>query len=137
MSKRKSITIYPDALVPSLKKGSLELSPRAEEELNNLLLAREAIEQILERAKYMFEEAMQKANVNSIEHGDIKVTRSVTGRRFALDPGKPVAPEFIQIVNYQSVDTKKVDAYLETKGKLPIGVIENARKSSVKIEQIK
>lgn len=124
------ITIYTDKII--LKKG--ELTPIAQRQLVALLEAQKQLSDLLEGIKEQLGEQMEKSNLNSVEYGEIKVTRSVTGTRFAFDPDKKVDPAFTQLVSYPKVNTKAVDAYLTLHDKLPKGILESLRKVKVDIK---
>lgn len=119
-----------------VKDGSIELTNKAEKELKKLLESRKIIDVLLDAFKESIEGVMTENNINLIERGDIKITRSSNGRRYSLDPDKPVEPQYIQHVSYQMPNSKAVDKYLEMEGALPEGIIENARKQKIEIELI-
>lgn len=137
LNKFNSVTIYTGDLTGiKVNKGNIELTAKAEVELKKLLQARQVIDVLLDAFKTSIGETMTDTNVNLVERGNIKITRSVNGRRFSLDPDKPVEPQFIQHVSYQMPNSKSVDKYLEAEGALPDGILENARKQKVEIELI-
>ena len=135
-TKSDSVEIYTGNLTGLVNKGKVELTANTEKELIKLLEARRVIDVILDAFKEGIAEDMENNNINLIERGSIKITRSVNGRRFSLDPDKPVDAQFIQNVSYQMPNSKAVDKYLETEGSLPDGIIGNARKQKVDIELV-
>jgi hypothetical protein len=135
-TKSDSVEIYTGNLTGLVNKGKVALTANTEKELIKLLEARRVIDVILDAFKEGIAEDMENNNINLIERGSIKITRSVNGRRFSLDPDKPVDAQFIQNVSYQMPNSKAVDKYLETEGSLPDGIIGNARKQKVDIELV-
>lgn len=136
-SSLNTVTIYTGDLTGiKVKKGNIELTAKAEIEIKKLLQARQVIDVLLDAFKDSVGETMNDQNVNLIERGNIKITRSVNGRRFSLDPDKPVDAQFIQHVSYQMPNSKAVDKFLEMEGSLPEGIMENARKQKIDIELI-
>jgi hypothetical protein len=135
-TKSDSVEIYTGNLTGLVNKGKVALTANTEKELIKLLEARRVIDVILDAFKEGIAEDMENNNINLIERGSIKITRSVNGRRFSLDPDKPVDAQFIQNVSYQMPNSKAVDKYLEMEGSLPDGIIGNARKQKVDIELV-
>lgn len=130
---KNSVTIYTGDLT-EFEKG--ELTPKAELELKKLLEARQLIDLLLDAVKDSFGEVMAKENTNLIERGNIKITRSVNGRKYNLDPEKPVSPQFIQSVSYQIPNSKEIQQYVDMEGTVPEGILEVARKQKIEIELI-
>lgn len=126
------ITIFTDKI--KVNKG--KLTAVGEKQLVALLEAQAKLEEILEDVKYQLGLEMEKTNTDFIESEDVKVTRNITGRKFAFDPKNKVDAQFTQTVSYPQVNSKAVDAYLTLNGKLPEGILENARKIKVNIELI-
>lgn len=135
MNKSTSIVIHTGNL-DNLQTDGLTITKAAEKELKKLIAARAKIDKTIEDFKEIVGTAMTKKNVTLIEFGDIKITTGVTGRKFAFDPKNKVSDDYTQMISYPAVNSKKVAAYLELKGKLPKGIIENARKIKVDIEVV-
>lgn len=134
---KHSVTIYTGDLKKiSAKKNSLKMSEKAEKELVKLLVARKQLDSILQQFTDALGIVMEAGNINLIERELIKITRTVTGRRYSFDPAKTVKPMFCQKTQYLQPNVKAIDAYIELKGKIPTGIMENERKAKVSIELI-
>lgn len=129
----KKITIYTGNLE---KVSGSNLTVEAEKELEKLLSAKQQIDEILDHARNNLGEMMLESNTKLIERGSVRVSRNAYGQRYAFDPDKEIQAEFTTEVKYQQVNPKSVDIYLKKNDKLPDGVMNKARKESIKIELI-
>lgn len=135
--KKTSVTIYTGDLSGiTIKEGNIELTTSAEKEVVKLLEARKIIDVILETFKDSVGNMMIDTNTNLLELRDIKITRSVNGRKYNLDPDNPIDPQFVKEVSYQIPDSKAIENYHEMEGTVPKGILENARKQKIDIELI-
>lgn len=137
MAKKNSVTIYTgDLSGVSITQGAIEITPAAEQEVKKLLEARKVIDVLLDAFKSSIGDAMTDTNTSLLELGDIKITRSVNGRRFSLDPDHPVEPKFTKEISYYIPDAKTIEQYMEMEGAVPTGILEVARKNKINIELI-
>lgn len=125
----KSLTLGNPQQIKLNKDGIL--SPTAERELIKLLKAQELINEIVENIKSLIGEQM--GDVGSIEQEGLKITKSLTGRKYSFDPASTVDPKFSKPVTYQQVNSTTVQAFVELNGKPPKGILENARKQNINI----
>ncbi len=134
---KKAIIIYTGAFNSiKIKKNGLELTAKTETELKKLLEAQAQINEILDQVKETMGFAMEQANTNLVERGDIRITKSVTGRRFSIDPKNKADEKYLQTTSYEQPNPEMIDAYIAIKGKIPKGILENARKQKVDIKII-
>lgn len=117
-------------------KGEAALTPQAELGLRKLI----EIETKLKEIRMGFEEAllteMEKKHVMHIEKGDLKIRRSLSGRKFDFDPTSKVDGKYLKPVSYNNPNSETIEAYLLLKGRLPKGIIEKPRKLGVEIKLI-
>ena len=133
----KSLPIY-EGQTPAEEAKAIRLTPKVEKQIEDLLKAKQAIEDTLYVLGQGFMVEMEKTNTTLIEasSGKFKVARKETGRRFALDPSNSVDVKYTKTVSYPTVNVEQVSAYLITKGKLPKGILENAKNIKISIEPV-
>lgn len=127
----KNITVNVTALE---KIKSEALTPKIKGEIENLIKTRDALNTIIEKVEDRFEKAMDKDNTKLIEWGNLKITRVVSGRKFAFNPKQSVDKKFVKEVRYFNINSEAVEKYMEKKGEPPQGVVQKGRPIKVKIE---
>jgi len=95
------------------------ITPKVATDIKKLLATQALVNSIVELVKDELSGFMENQNVTLIEYDDLKISQSITGRRFAFDPAKQVDPKFTQTVSYQQVNSSMVDSYLELRKNTP------------------
>ena len=112
------------------ESGKILFKKSAEDELLKLLLIKDEIDTALASVKEMIMKAGKEVSpdFNGVIGKRIKCVVRKYGDRY-----KSTNPDFIKEIVIKRTDGDKVDEYVENKGKLPEGVMENIREEKLTI----
>lgn len=127
-----------DILLAANAAGDFVFDGTTEEHLALLLDTQERLNKVIEQVKKNIETKGLEISPSftGVRGDQIKVAYSAHGALYKIDDINKVPPTFYtQKVSY-SIDTGAVTKFKEDSGKLPDGIVENARKKSVTITRI-
>lgn len=118
------------------RPGKLSISKHTENEIVKLLELKSHVDSLVDELEGFLSEKMIESGTEFIERERMTITRKVTGRKFSFDPKKAVNDKFKKEIKYFGPNVELIAAYKELHGKLPRGVIDNARKQNIEIKLI-
>lgn len=117
------------------KADGIFLTPKGEETLVQLLDIQKKVEDAINTAKTVLEQAALKLNrdFKSIQGDKIKVAYRYYGSQYYLDETlvAEVDPELYKVTKRYSVNTKAVEEWVETHKGMPLGIKEVERKKQI------
>lgn len=137
MSKKDLITIDPSEIQILAQEGEKFIfKPNAEESLKQLLRLQELVNNAVEQVKAQIGEAGKAINPNfkGVIGEEIRCVYRKYGAKYKYDfSKKKVLLPFLKEKVYYSVETEKVDDYLNKVGELPDGITEADREDKLSI----